>query len=121
MSSSVGCVEQTPVSLVCAPQCQTSCTAVCPPACCVTAHGVYSSPVVPLQSVYTNRCPSPCPSSCAPRCSSKCCNAVIYRSPAFHLKRKFIGRKKIPRKEKLRRKLHNLHHLKNVVKLQRTR
>ncbi|XP_078354385.1 uncharacterized protein LOC144638991 [Oculina patagonica] len=75
--------HSTPISLVCAPHCQTSCTAVCPPACCVAAPaqypGVYSSPVLPLQPVYTNQCPSPCSSSCAPRCSPKCrCNAVIY-------------------------------------------
>lgn len=117
--SSIGCMEHLPISLVCAPQCQTSCTALCPSSCCTEAslqyRGIYSSPAVSLQPVYTNQCPSPCPSSCAPRCSLKCCNAVIYRSP-LHLKRKVIGRKRTKAKNKLR-KLRNLHQLKNAIKL----
>lgn len=112
-------MEHAQISLVCAPQCQTSCTAVCPPSCCIALsqqyRGAYSSPALPLPPVYTNHCPSPCPSSCAPKCSPKCCNAVIYRSQLY-LKRKVIGRKSVKKKNRLR-KLPKLHQLKKAIKL----
>lgn len=117
--SSIGCMEHPQISLVCAPQCQTSCTTVCPPSCCTASslqyRGVYSSPALPLQPVYTNHCPSPCSPSCAPKCSPKCCNAVIYRSQLY-LKRKVIGRKSVKKKNKLRKR-HKLHQLKKAMKL----
>lgn len=112
-------MQHPPITLVCAPQCQTSCPAVCPPSCCNALsqqyHGIYSSSALPLQPVYTNHCPSPCPSSCAPKCSPKCCNAIIYRSQLY-LKRKVIGRKSFKKRSKLR-KLGKLHQLKKAIKL----
>lgn len=112
-------MEHPSITLVCAPQCQTSCPAVCPPSCCNALSPqyrvVYSSPALPLQPVYTNHCPSPCPSSCAPKCSPKCCNAVIYRSQLF-LKRKVIERKGVKKRRKLRKR-GKLHQLKKAIKL----
>lgn len=106
-----GCHEQPLIPLVCTPQCQMSCTAVCPRACCVMQPVHHPAPLYAPQPVHMNQCPPPCPSACAPRCSFKCCNTRVYQS-LLYLKRKVIGRKKprIIRKEDIQR--HDLHQLK---------
>nr|XP_058963214.1 mucin-2-like [Pocillopora verrucosa] len=67
-----GCHEQPLIPLVCTPQCQMSCTAVCPRACCVMKPMHHPAPLYAPQPVLMNQCPPPCPSACAPRCSFKC-------------------------------------------------
>ena len=103
--SFAGCMEHIPIHLSCPPQCQTSCTVVCPPACCVAAPlyppAVYSSPALPLPVF---KCPYLCLPACGPRCSFKCCKA------AFHIKRKDILRKR-KRPYKQHRGRYDLPHL----------
>ena len=60
-----GCTVYTPIPSICPPQCQTSCSEVCPSTCCVATPlqqlTVYSSPVSPLPM--STWCPYPCSSS----------------------------------------------------------
>ena len=108
-------MQQIPELLPCPSQCLISCTAVCPPACCVTTSphhpGVYSFPVPHLQTASGYQCSYPCSTACATKCSSKCCNTVQYGSPVY-LKRKAILRKR--KKHKLPRGVYNLFQLKKL-------
>ena len=59
-----GCTVYRPIPSICPPQCQTSCSEVCPSTCCAATPlqqlTVYSSPVSPLPM--STWCPYPCSS-----------------------------------------------------------